>query len=85
MTKPQPRQKKTAGQRAEETLGAAQRRVDLLTKQTTKLRGQLDLLEAERAEAIGRLDYARKDPALQGDSTTPTPPTKLAAQTGANT
>jgi len=71
VSKPQPRQKKTARQRAEEALGVAQRRVAHLDLQVEKARAQLDALVTELAEAQTRLEYVTQDPALdQGASTT---------------
>lgn len=58
------RQTKTPRQRAEETLGVAQRRVDRLTAAVEHQRAVLQVYETELDEAKARLDYARRDPAL---------------------
>lgn len=76
MTSSKPRQRKTPRQRAEETLGVAQRRVTTLDKQAKRLQDELEAVEHELADAKARLDYAKKDPAL----TTP-----ASGQTGATT
>lgn len=59
-----PRRQKTPRERAEEALGVAQRRRDLLHKQARKRRQELEALDRELREAEARLDYAKKDPAL---------------------
>lgn len=66
-----PRQQKTPLQRAEETLGLARRKRDKLHDQAEAARKELEVLDRELGEAERRLDYAKKDPALQqGTSTT---------------
>lgn len=71
------RQRKTDRQRAEEALGLAQRKRDRLQERAEQLRVDLHTADDDLADAEARLDYASKDPALQGSSTTPsttTPP-----------
>jgi chromosome segregation ATPase len=64
------RQKKTEQQRAEQALGVAERRWERLNQQVNKARDDLRALEGEWVQAKNRLEYARKDPALQGSSRT---------------
>jgi hypothetical protein len=64
MTDRQPRQRKTSRQRAEESLGVAQRKHDRLVKEVAVRRAELAAAESELAEAKRRLEYARQDPAL---------------------
>lgn len=65
-----PRQRKTPRQRAEENLGLAKRRRDRLHQEAQRRRKDLEELDRELRDAEARLDYAKKDPALeQGTST----------------
>lgn len=69
-----PRRKKTARQRAEETLGIAERRVTKLQKQHQHAEAAARAIADELDEAQTRLAYARQDPALaEGSTTTRTP------------
>lgn len=70
MTTSRPRQTKTPRQRAEETLGVAQRRRDRLVTEAIRLKKKVDALDRELADAEARLTYAQQDLAL---STTDTP------------
>lgn len=64
MTTSRPRQTKTPRQRAEETLGVAQRRRDRLVTEAIRLKKKVDALDRELADAEARLTYAQQDPAL---------------------
>lgn len=64
MTATTPRRTKSPQQRAQETLGTAQRTRDRLHKQARKQRTALEVLDRELRDAEARLDYAKKNPDL---------------------
>lgn len=62
------RQTKTPRQRAEDALGVAQRRVEKLECEETRLVDELDAARRSLAEARARRDYVAADPALADDA-----------------
>lgn len=58
------RQAKTPGQRAQEALGIAQRRVSRIETDQKKAKAALELLQKEYAQAVARRDYLAQNPDL---------------------
>lgn len=67
------RQAKTPGQRAQEALGIAQRRVSRIETDQKKAKAALELLQKEYAQAVARRDYLAQNPDLpKGNQSTVT-------------
>lgn len=66
------RRTKTPRERAEETLGIAQRRVDRARTALEKASAAQLAAEAELRDARARLTYAQQDPALANPATSTT-------------
>lgn len=67
-----PRRRLTDRQRAEQVQAVAQRRVDRLTEQHTKVHDEVIRLAADLEAAKARLAWVASDPALKGGTTTVT-------------